>query len=73
MAKKERSQQDLIRDARKRLGKTNAELAAELGKSAKTIEAWLLPADNKAHRAMPKSARLLLAALLTQHRAKSAR
>ena len=62
-------QQKLLRDARKRLGCTTAELAEQLGSSLSTVRGWLLPSDNKAYRNMPKSAQLLLDHVLAAHKA----
>lgn len=67
---KEKSQQDLLRDARERMNMTTAELAAELGKSQHTLRSWLLPENAQGYRVMPKSARLLLFAVVSQHRGK---
>jgi predicted DNA-binding transcriptional regulator AlpA len=62
--KKEQSQQDLLRAARKRLKVNNAELARMLGKSRPTLYSWLAKDTAPMKRTMPESSRLLLARLL---------
>jgi DNA-binding transcriptional regulator YiaG len=58
------AQAKLLRDARDKLGMTSEQLAAELGVSLPTLRNWLAPADNKVHREMPLTAKLLLARIL---------
>ena len=58
------AQAKLLRDARETLGITSATLADELGVSLPTLRNWMAPADNKVHREMPKTAKLLLARIL---------
>lgn len=60
----------LLKRAREQLGMTNAQFAAALGISEDGLLAWLAPPHAKKRRPMPDSARLLLAAILAQHRAK---
>ena len=67
----ETDQAKALRNARKRLGLTSRELAEELGVSLPTLRSWLLPDDNKAHRGMPQTAKLLLARILTDKRKRS--
>jgi DNA-binding transcriptional regulator YiaG len=57
-------QAKLIRDAREKLEITSEELAELLGVSLPTLRGWLTPADNKVHREMPLTAKLLLARIL---------
>lgn len=68
--KKERTQQEILRAACKRLKVSKAELADRLGKSAPTLDAWLAPVGAGRHRTMPKGARLLLARIVAEHKAK---
>lgn len=49
---------------------TSADLAAMLGVSLPTLRNWLAPADNKVHREMPMTAKLLLARILADSRKK---
>lgn len=58
------AQAKMLRDAREALGVTSEELAELLGVSLPTLRNWLAPADNKVHREMPKTAKLLLARIL---------
>lgn len=67
--KKPIRQQELLRAARTRLNTTTEDLARRLGKSPAAVNAWLARDSAPMHRTMPKSARLLLAAILAQHRA----
>ena len=57
-------QAKLLRDARDKLEMTSEQLAAELGVALPTLRNWLAPADNKVHREMPLTAKLLLARIL---------
>ena len=66
-------QAELIQRAREKLGKTNAEIADELGVTVHAVRAWIAPQGTKKHRAMPKPARLLLAAILENARPKRRR
>lgn len=68
--KAEQDQAALLRQARQKLDKTNAELAESLGVSESLMLAWLAPKSSGKHRPMRKPAKLLLAAILAQHRAK---
>jgi DNA-binding transcriptional regulator YiaG len=68
--KKEQTQQEQLRAARKRLKATTGELAGRLGVSKAAVLSWLAPEKSGKHRTMPQSAKLLLAAILAQHRAK---
>lgn len=68
--KKERMQQQELRAARVRLKVSNAELAAKLGVSPAAILSWLAPKSSGKHRTMPRPAKLLLAAILAQHKGK---
>lgn len=68
--KKTTTQQDQLRAARKALKKTNAELAAEFGKSEAGILAWLAPETSAKHRTMPKAARMLLARIVADAKRK---
>ena len=68
---KEIEQGRLLRMARKKLQVTNPELAERLGVEVTTLLAWLRPATSKAHRPMPKTARLLLGHIMREHKAKS--
>lgn len=67
---KKEAQQDLLRMAQKRLKVTRAGLALKLGVSPLTLKSWLLPDRSNGNRGMPDTARLLLAAILAQHKAK---
>jgi hypothetical protein len=62
--KKEVDQAALLRKARAKLKKTNAEFAESLGVSEATMLAWLAPKTSGKHRNMPHRSRLLLAAIL---------
>ena len=64
------AQAKLLRDAREQLELTSEQLAEELGVSLPTLRSWLLPADNKAHREMPLTAKLLLERILADNRGK---
>lgn len=68
--KKEQSQQELLRAARKRLKVTNRELADKLGKSLPTLYSWLAKDTAPMNRTMPRSAKLLLAAILADAKRK---
>lgn len=68
--KKNTSQQDLLRTARKLLGANNEELAKMLGKTVSTLNAWLSPDKAARHRTMPPSAKLLLDHVLREHKRK---
>lgn len=57
---KETEQAALLRAAREKLETTSEDLAERLGVSLPTLNSWLLPKASKAHRPMPKTARLLL-------------
>ena len=57
-----------LRKARKALGVTTEGLAEKLGMSLPAVRSWLTPKTSKAHRTMPRGSRLLLAAILAQHR-----
>ena len=67
---KRQEQAALLRQARTRLGKTNSELAAELGVSESTMLAWLAPKTSGKHRTMPEPVRRLLAAITAAKRRK---
>ena len=69
--KKLQDQAALLRKARKTLGKTNAELAADLGVSEPALIAWLAPLGAKKRRSMRKGSRLLLERILAEHQAKA--
>lgn len=56
------NQQDLLRQAMLRSGQTRAQLSAELGVSARTLDKWLLPETSGDFRRMPETALRLLAA-----------
>lgn len=43
---------------------TSVDLAEVLGVSLPTLRSWMAPADNKVHREMPETAKLLLARIL---------
>jgi transcriptional regulator with XRE-family HTH domain len=58
------AQAKLLRDARDELGITSEELAGRLGVSLPTLRNWLAPADNKVHRTMPETAKILLGYIL---------
>jgi hypothetical protein len=62
---KQTEQAKLLRDARDRLEVTNEELAELLGVEPSTLNSWLFPTSSKAHRPMNKTARLLLARILS--------
>lgn len=70
MKKTKQDQAALLRNARQKLNKTNAELAEALGVSESLMLAWLAPKSSGKHRPMRQPATLLLAAILAQHRAK---
>lgn len=65
---KQTEQAKLLRDARDKLEVTNEQLAELLGVEVPTLVSWLLPTSSKAHRPMNKTARLLLARILADHR-----
>jgi DNA-binding transcriptional regulator YiaG len=65
----ETEQARLLRRARDTLELTSEQLAVELGVSLPALRSWLLPADNKAHREMPQTAKLLLERILADKRA----
>ena len=65
---KNATQQEQLRAARTRLKVSNAELAERLGKSEAAMLAWLAPESSAKHRTMPKSAKLLLAAILADEK-----
>lgn len=67
--KKEEDQAALLRKARATLKKTNEQLAADLGVSVPTLLAWLAPKTAAKHRTMPRGSRMLLARVLSDHRA----
>lgn len=54
------AQAKILKAARERLDITTEELAEQLGVALPTMRGWLLPTSSKAHRAMPKTAKLLL-------------
>ena len=67
-------QAEQLRKARRRLKVTSAELADMLGVSLPTLRSWIVPETSKAHRAMPKTAELLLDRICAEaKRAKSKR
>ena len=66
----ETEQARLLRRARDTLELTSEQLAGELGVSLPALRSWLLPADNKAHREMPQTAKLLLERILADEKAK---
>lgn len=63
---KETDQAKLLRDARDKLEITTEDLAERLGVSLPTLRSWLLPKGGKAHRPMPKTARLLLGYVMAE-------
>lgn len=67
---KAKDQAELLRRARKVLGLTNGELAAQLGKSEATLLSWIAPATAAKRRNMPAGSRMLLKRILKEHRAK---
>lgn len=67
---KQQDQAALLRQASKRLGFTKRELAAALGISAPTLDAWLAPSSALRHRNMPQRSKLLLAAILADAKRK---
>lgn len=44
------------------------DLADAIGTSLSSLRSWMLPADNKAHRVMPETAKRLLARILADKR-----
>ena len=64
----ETEQAKLLRDARGKLSITNEELARRLGISLSTLLSWLRPGDDKPHRKMPQTAKLLLERILADKR-----
>lgn len=60
----------LLRQARQKLKKTNAELAEALGVSESLMLAWLAPKSSGKHRPMRRPAKLLLAAILADAKRK---
>lgn len=69
-AKAKQDQAELLRRARKVLGLTNGELAAQLGKSEATLLSWIAPATAAKRRNMPAGSTMLLERILKEHRAK---
>lgn len=70
MKKATQDQAALLRQARKTLKKTNAELAEALGVSESLMLAWLAPKSSGKHRPMRRPAKLLLAAILADAKRK---
>jgi hypothetical protein len=68
--KTQQEQAPLLRKARAKLKKTNAEFAESLGVSEATMLAWLAPTTSGKHRNMPRRSRLLLAAILANAKRK---
>ena len=67
-------QADELRKARRKLNVNSAELAEMLGVSLPTLRSWIVPETSKAHRAMSKTAQLLLDRICAEaKRAKSKR
>lgn len=55
-----KAQEQLITDAKKKLGMTTKQLASELRVSEDSVKSWLAPARAEKRREMPEAMKLLL-------------